>query len=93
MAVGNIVSNVTSMTNASSYLIQAGSGQDWVIHNIYHTNDVGLLWTNSTITGTMSVLAGMNIETNLQFHVTASVFIVLNINSAMIVGYDGVRTA
>jgi hypothetical protein len=92
MAIGDTLTNITSVTNASSFLIQATSGQEWVIHNIYHTKECALLWTNGTLIGTMSVLAGYNIETNLQIHVTNSVYVALHSNSGHIVGYDGMVT-
>ena len=92
MAAGDALTNITSVTNASSFVIQATAGQEWVIHNIYHSRECALLWTNGTLTGTMSILSGYNVETNLQFHVTNSVFIALHINSACVVGYDGMVT-
>lgn len=92
MAQGDALTNITSVTNASSFVIQAIAGQEWVIHNIHHTKDCALLWTNGTLIGTTSILAGYNIETNLQFHVTNSVYIALHSNSAQIVGYDGMVT-
>lgn len=93
MAAGNIVSNITSVTNASTFAIQANSGEEWVIHNIFHTKDCGLLLYNGTLVGTMSLLTGYNIEANLQFHVTNSIYLLLSCASAQIVGFDGVRTA
>lgn len=97
MAVGNVVSNITSVTNASSMFIQPSSGQEWVIHNIYHTKDIGLVWTTSNAAGpfvsTVNVFSGNNVEMRLQFHVTNSIFLALACLSAQIVGYDGVRTA
>ena len=92
MAAGDAITNITSVTNASSFVIQATSGQEWVIHNIHHAKDCALLWTNGTLIGTMSILFGSNIETNLQLHITNSVYIALHSNSAHIVGYDGVVT-
>lgn len=92
MAQGEALTNITSVTNASSFVIQAASGQDWVIHNIHHTKECALLWTNGTLIGTMSILSGYNVEANLQIHVTNSTYIALHSNSAQIVGYDGVQT-
>ena len=92
MAAGDAITNITSVTNASSFVIQASSGQEWVIHNIHHTKECALLWTNGTLIGTVSILSGYNIETNLQIHLTNSTYIALHSNSAHIVGYDGIVT-
>lgn len=92
MAAGDALTNITSVTNASSFVIQAAAGQEWVIHTIHHTKECALLWTNGTITGTMAILTGYNAEQNLTFHVTNSVYLALHSNSAQIVGYDGMVT-
>jgi hypothetical protein len=92
MAQGDALTNITSVTNASSFVIQASSGQEWVIHNLYHTKDCALLWTNGTLIGTMSILNGFNNETNLQIHVTNSTYLAIHSNSSQIVGYDGMVT-
>lgn len=93
MAVGDVVSAVVSLTNASTYYIQATSGQDWVVHNVYHARNITLNWfNNGVIVGSMGTLDGPNIETNLQFHVNNSLFVVIAADSAQVVGYDGIQT-
>ena len=93
MAVGDVVSAVVSLTNAASYYIQPTSGNEWVIHNIYHPRNIDLRWfNNGVLVGSVGILTGPNIQTNLQFHLTNSIFVVIGCNSAQVIGYDGVVT-
>lgn len=92
MAAGDALTYIESVTNAASIVIRPNSGFDWIIHNIYHTKDCALLWTNGTVVGTVSILSGYNVETNLQIHLTNSTFVSIHCNSAQVVGYDGVVT-
>lgn len=90
MALGDTISAITSLTDAASYYIQPNSGAEWVLHNIYHGGDIDIRWSNITLTASLLSVAGPNMETNLQAHLTNSIFIVLGCNSAQIVGYDGI---
>ena len=92
MAAGDVISSINSLTNASSLVIQPAAGVEWVIHNIHHAKECALTLTNGTLVGTMALFNGYNIETNLQLHLTNSVYLSLSTNSAQIVGYDGVVT-
>lgn len=95
MAVGDVKSGLSSVATGAVLDIQAGSGEEWVIHNIYHESDIDLQWYDGTNTLTWaSAIPGPGAETNLQSHVTNTRRVrVKNTNaSTKLIGYDGVQT-
>jgi hypothetical protein len=94
MAVGNVASNLSSIL-ASAYLdIQPDSGVEWVIHNIYHEDNVQLEFYDGSNSLVFDVDYGMGIWAWYEFHCTNTRRIrVKNLaSSAKLIGYDGVVT-
>ncbi|MCD6148461.1 hypothetical protein J7J18_03755 [bacterium] len=95
MAVGDVKSDLQSVA-ASNYLdIRPPSGEEWVIHNIYHEYDVSLVFTDGTNELTFDSDTGAGVYAKYAFHVTNSLWIrVYNSDTAnaRLIGYDGVQT-
>lgn len=97
MAVGDTKSAVVSLTNAASYFIQPPAGEEWILHNIWHSRPLYPSLATSGggglfIVSSVSVMDGGNWETRLVAHLTNSVFLILNTNSAQVIGYDGIQS-
>jgi len=93
MAVGDVVSNLQSVS-ASAYLtIQPSAGVEWVIHNIYHESDIEVYFTNGTNEVKVDSESG-NGDLQGVWHVTNSYYLkVKNVDTAAkLIGYDGVVT-
>jgi len=93
MAVGDVVSNLQSVS-ASAYLtIQPSAGVEWVIHNIYHESDIEVYFTNGTNEVKVDSESG-NGDLQGVWHVTNSYYLkVKNADTAAkLIGYDGVVT-
>ena len=94
MAVGDVVNGLSSVS-ASAYLdIVAGSGAEWVIHNIYWAGAVELYFydgTNEIKFDSDTVFGG---RIGAVFHCTESKRIrIKNVSAgAFYIGYDGVIT-
>jgi len=95
MAVGDVKSGLSSI-NASAYLdIQPSSGEEWVIHNIYHEYDVDVELYDGTNSLVFDTDTGAGVYAKYAFHVTNSIRIrVKNKDTANArkIGYDGVQT-
>ena len=94
MAVGDVKSGLNSVS-ANGYLtIQPPSGEEWVIHNIYHESDIALIFTDGTNELTFDEDNGRGVYARYSFHVTNSRYLkVKNTDSsAKLIGYDGVQT-
>lgn len=97
MAIGDTQSAVVSLTNAASYYIQPASGQEWIVHNVWHTLPLyatlatsggGGLFTVSSIT----LGDGPSWNAGLVAHLTNSIFMILNTTSAQVIGWDGIAS-
>jgi len=95
MAVGDVKSGLASV-DAGGYLdIRPPSGEEWVIHNIYHAYDVDLAFTDGTNVLTFDTDVGAGVYAKYAFHVTNSLWIrVINKDTAnaRLIGYCGVQT-
>lgn len=94
MAVGDVKSAVQSVA-AGGYLdIQPSSGEEWVIHNIYHEGDVQLELYDGTNSLIFDTDAGAGVYAKYSFHVTNAIRIRVKNTaaSAKLIGYDGVQT-
>lgn len=93
MAVGDVVSSMSVVSSGGFMSIIPGSGQHWVIHNLYHGNDVCLQLYNGTNPMSFTSIAGANVETNLQFHCTEAIYLrVQSVADSAWMGFDGVQT-
>jgi len=94
MAVGDVKSGLSSI-NAGAYLdIQPTSGEEWVIHNIFHEGKIEIELYNGTSSLTFDAAEGKGVYARFAFHVTNAIRIrVKNTDSAAkLIGYDGVQT-
>jgi hypothetical protein len=94
MAVGDVKSGLSSVA-AGEYLdIRPSTGEEWVIHNIYHASDIQLELYDGTNSLIFDTDAGAGVYAKYAFHVTNSIRIrVKNTSaSAQLIGYDGVQT-
>jgi len=93
MAVGDVKSGLVNVA-AGGYLdIRPPSGEEWVIHNIYHAYDVDLAFTDGTNVLTFDTDTGAGVYAKYAFHVTNSLWIrVINKDTAnpRLIGYDGI---
>lgn len=94
MALGDALSFIGSITAAGSVVVQPPAGAEWVIHNIWHGDDLYPRWTSSGGFFVCSVrpFLGADFETNHQIHLTNSVFLAFGSNSGQTFGYDGMAT-
>jgi len=94
MAVGDVVSNITSVATTAYLDIQPAAGIEWVIHNIYFEADVTVEFydgTNSLIFVTKTAGGSLSFY---DFHANNTRRLrVRNTNAASkLIGYDGVVT-
>jgi hypothetical protein len=98
MAVGDVVSNITSVGAGARLSIQPGAGVEWVIHNI---------WVGSTTASfDLEIFDGANnltvvssgggplLISNMVIHVNNSIYprVLNNDGNARLIAYDGVQT-
>lgn len=95
MAVGDVKSGLVSVS-AGGYLdIRPPSGEEWVIHNIYHAYDVDLAFTDGTNVLIFDTDTGAGVYAKYAFHVTNALWIrVINKDTVnpRLIGYCGVQT-
>jgi hypothetical protein len=94
MAVGDVTSDIQSI-NAGSYLdIQPGSGIEWVIHNIYHEDQVQLEFYDGSNSLIFDSDTGPGIWAWYEFHCnnTRRIRAKNTAATSKLIGYDGVVT-
>jgi len=94
MAVGDVKSGISSIS-AGEYLdIRPPSGEEWVIHNIYHQDDVEVYFTDGTNSIKIITRKDNGVIPFTCFHVTNSYWIKVknSTSSSALIGYDGVQT-
>lgn len=95
MAVGDVVSGLSSVT-ANGYLtIQPTGTAEWVIHNVYHEYDVQVEFYDGVNAIVFDTDAGAGVYARYAFHVTNARYLrVKNLHgtAAKLIGYDGVVT-
>ena len=95
MAIGDVKSGLQSINVGANLDIRPPTGEEWVIHNIYHEYDVDLIFTDGTNVIAFDSVTGSGVYARFSFHVTNSIFIrVANKDTAnaRLIGYDGVQT-
>jgi len=95
VAVGDVKSGLTSVEASGSLDIKPPSGEEWVIHNIYHEYDIELALTDGTNELVFDSDTGKGVYAKFSFHVTATIWLrVKNLDTAnaRLIGYDGVQT-
>jgi len=91
-ALGDTRGTLSSLNPSATFNLQPGSGEEYIIHNIYTSGTIDILMTSSaaklTIETTSTNLTGYFI------HVTNTQYIqMINKESGtIIVGYDGIET-
>jgi len=95
MAVGDVKSGLNSVSAGGSLDIRPPSGEEWVIHNIYHEYDIDLAFTDGTNELVFDTDTGAGVYAKFCFHVTNSLWIRVknkDDSSSRLIGYDGVQT-
>lgn len=94
MAVGDVVSSLSSIDTDAYLDIQPGAGMEWVIHNIYHESDIQLEFYDGSNGVAFESVTGAGIYAKFAFHMTNSIRIRVKNTSgeAKLIGYDGVVT-
>jgi hypothetical protein len=94
MAVGDVVSGISSVAAGSFLDIRPPAGTEWVIHNIYHESDIQLELYDGTNSLVFDTDTGAGVYAKYAFHVTNSIRIRVKNTaaSAKLIGYDGVQT-
>ena len=94
MAVGDVKKDLQSIPSNGTLDIRPPSGEEWVIHNIYHSAEAELYITNGTISAKISKHDREGGWFCYWFHVTNDQWLqVKNISSSSaVIGYDGVQT-
>lgn len=94
MAVGDTISQVRSLTNASSYIVQPPAGSEWIVHNIWHDRPLYATLAASIsglfFCGSIQMTPSAGADTFPAIHLTNSIFLVLNTNSAQVIAWDGI---
>jgi len=95
MAVGDVKSGISSVS-ANGYLsIRPPTGEEWVIHNIYHEHDIELIFTDGSHDIVFDSDSGSGVYARYAFHVTNSVYLKVHnkdTSTSRLIGYDGVQT-
>jgi len=92
--VGEVIQGFASV-GAGSYIdIQPAAAIEWVVHNIYHPNNVEVMIVNGGNECAFMEEAGKNFLTNIYLHVTNAQFVRVYNRSggAIYIAYDGVLT-
>jgi len=94
MAIGDVVSGLSSVAADGFLDIRPGAGEEWVIHNIYHEDAVELSFYDGSNTITFDVDTGPGVWAWMEYHCNNTRRLrVKNIATASkLIGYDGVQT-
>jgi len=95
MAVGDVKNGLSSVAANGELTIQPPSGEEWVIHNIYHEYDIDLILTDGTNNLTFDTETGAGVYAKYAFHITNSIYLKVknkDSSNARLIGYDGVQT-
>lgn len=95
MAVGDVVTGITSVASAGVLDIRPASGVEWVIHNIYYNQGtVQLYKTDGTNILQFDTDTAQGARLGAVFHCTNAQWIQVKntAGTATLIGYDGVQT-
>lgn len=93
-SVGDVKSDLQVIVNNQYLDIRPPSGEEWVIHNIYHAGDVELYFWSGTDSILIDSASGAGAWCAYFWHVTNTVYLrVMNVSGGDIaIGYDGIQT-
>lgn len=94
MAVGDVVSSLTSTANNGTLTAQPSAGVEWVIHNVYYGGAMELYVTNGTDSIKVDSDTAIGGRLGVVFHVNNTRYLqVKNVSgSTTVLGYDGIQT-
>jgi hypothetical protein len=94
MAIGDIYTDLQTVTSGNYLDIQPASGYEAVVHNIYYADDVELYRTDGSNNILVDSGTGSGMFNNLAIHVSNVQYVkVKNTTAASkYVGYDGIYT-
>ena len=94
MAVGDVKSDLQVVASGAFFDIKPPTGEEWVIHNIYHSAEAELYFTDGTNMIKISKHDSEGGWLCYWFHVTETHWLkVKNISTGdAYIGYDGVQT-
>lgn len=92
MAVGDNVLSHSSIANNASLTIRPGSGEEWILHNLYFGGAWELYRTDGTNTIKVDSGTGVRMLTQLKLKATYSIYYTIkNVSGGSVyMGYDGV---
>ena len=96
MARGDVVSEITSIAAAAYMTIQPGVGIEWVIHNIYHADDITVEFYDGANSLVFATEQGAGCMAYFAFHLNNTHYLRVknaHISDAKLIGYDGVVTS
>lgn len=94
MAVGDVASAISVVTNGSTYDIRPASGVEWVIHNVYYNNSIEFYRTDGTNTIKFDSDTGAGARLGACFRLNNGNYLqVKNVSGATATfAYDGMQT-
>lgn len=95
MAVGDVKSDLQSITTGARLDINPAAGEEWVVHNIYHEDSITLEFYDGTDTIAFDSQTGRGVYAKYQFHVKNAAERIRVLNDAATtkkIGYDAVQT-
>ena len=94
MAVGDAVGAVTPVAAGGELVIQPPSGEEWIIHNVFHEGAAALCVTNGAAVCTVDSDTSGGMWAGFFLHVTPSQYLkVVNTDSeTRHLGYDGIKS-
>ena len=94
MAVGDAVGDIQSVSAGSTFTIKATTGQEWIVHNIFHEGPASVYITNGTIRGRFTSDTSEGLWAGFFFHVTENQYLeVVNDDTvARIIAFDGIQS-
>jgi hypothetical protein len=92
-SVGDVVSGLSSLAQYDSLAIQPGSGEEWVIHNIYFDKSIQVQFYDGSNVLTFDWVTYLGSRPWRVFHLTNGRYLRLYAldTGTTLAGYDGVR--
>ena len=95
MAAGDVKNGFqASLANDGTYDVQPGSGEEWVVHNLYAAGSFELYLKNSTNTILIDSMTGAGGFFGMCYHLTNTQYLQIKnkSGSAAHFAYDGIQT-
>ena len=92
MAVGDMVGALSSIASGSTLDVQPAGTEEWIIHNIYHEDDIELQFYDGANVITFDSELGSGTYSRFSFHCKNALRLRVknNASSNKLIGYDGV---